>query len=134
MPQRGTLSAETVIAVIVFALAGAMLIAGLASVSIAGSTTTRTGYGAGLTMIVMSAVMCVGAGALLYHRKNLDANARVAEAIAQLAAAFTRYQREEKEATARIEREIREMRCEIRLLMAAQAQKDELAKRRNSIG
>lgn len=115
MPRRGLIDADTVIEIAVFALAGVMLIAGLAAVSIAGSTTTRTGYGAGLTMILLSATMCVGAGALHQHHKHSDEIAGLNEIVA------------------RLEGEITEMRREIRGLLATlAARNDELSRRRHA--
>lgn len=117
MPQRSPTKTPTTSEMAVFAGVIVFLAAGIATTSLAGAVPSRTGYGAGLAMILLAAIMAVGGGALYWHRRHHENTTRVAETVS------------------RIEKEVKQMRCEIRLIMAAVMQRnDQLAERRNGLG
>lgn len=123
MAQRGTITIVMyVIEIIVIALLGVLLAGGFATIALTGgsaSPANMTGFNSGLSMILMAFVLGVGAGALHFHRQEIQDHSRILEN------------------QARIGREIGALRTDMRALMYAQAERneklgDQLSERRQS--
>jgi hypothetical protein len=117
MPQRSPSKTPTPGEFTVFAGVIVFLAAGIVTTALAGAVPSRTGYGAGLMLILLAAITAVGGGALYWHRRHHEETAGLRDDIA------------------RLEEEVKDMRCEVRLVMAAVTQRaDQLAERRNGLG
>lgn len=126
MARRTALTAAMlVIEIIVISLLAVLLAGGFAVMAITGPTSGEmTGFNSGLTMILMAAVMGVGAGALHFHRQEIEDHSRALESNARLL-----------ESNARLGREVQAVRRDLRTLMTMQTGRnnafaDELEARR----